>query len=101
MIAEDKSMGSPMEERERLLKQVRKKVHYLFLFCFICFIWVFETVFSLCGPGCPGICSIDQAGFELRDLFASVSQVLVLMMDATTAWPFICFKSYELSKKSM
>lgn len=45
MIAEDKSMGSPMEERERLLKQVRKKVHYLFLFCFICFIWVYETVF--------------------------------------------------------
>lgn len=24
MIAEDKSMGSPMEERERLLKQVEK-----------------------------------------------------------------------------
>lgn len=26
MVAEDKSMGSPMEERERLLKQVGKNI---------------------------------------------------------------------------
>ena len=32
MIAEDKSMGSPMEERERLLKQV-EKTNILILIC--------------------------------------------------------------------
>lgn len=32
MIAEDKSMGSPMEERERLLKQVGK-TNILILIC--------------------------------------------------------------------
>lgn len=32
MIAEDKSMGSPMEERERLLKQVTK-AYTLILIC--------------------------------------------------------------------
>lgn len=43
MIAEDKSMGSPMEDRERLLKQVGKK-YILILICqdfvniLICFI---------------------------------------------------------------
>jgi intraflagellar transport protein 74 len=43
MIAEDKSMGSPMEERERLLKQVKKQ-NILNLMCqvllsiLICFI---------------------------------------------------------------
>ena len=43
MIAEDKNMGSPMEERERLLKQV-EKTNILILKCqdlvnvYICFI---------------------------------------------------------------
>jgi len=43
MIAEDKNMGSPMEERERLLKQVGK-TNILILKCqdlvnvYICFI---------------------------------------------------------------
>lgn len=32
MVAEDKSMGSPMEERERLLKQVGK-TNILILIC--------------------------------------------------------------------
>jgi hypothetical protein len=28
---------------------------------------------SLCSPGCPGTCSLDQAGLELRDPSASAS----------------------------
>ena len=40
---------------------------------------------SLYNPGCPGTCSVDQAGLELtRDLPASASQVLGLKVCATT-----------------
>jgi hypothetical protein len=40
--------------------------------------WVlgFGDRFSLCGSGCPGTHSVDQAGLELRNLPASTSQVL-------------------------
>jgi hypothetical protein len=38
----------------------------------------FEMGVSLCSPGCPGTHSVDQAGFELRNLPASASQVLGL-----------------------
>jgi hypothetical protein len=40
---------------------------------------------SLCSPGCPGTHSVDQAGFKLRNLPASVSQVLGLKACTTTA----------------
>jgi hypothetical protein len=36
-------------------------------------------------PGCPGTHTVDQAGFELRNLPASASQVLGLKACATTA----------------
>jgi hypothetical protein len=39
----------------------------------------------LCNPGCPGTHSVDQAGLELRNPPASVSQVLGLKACATTA----------------
>jgi hypothetical protein len=58
-----------------------------FCFClkFFCFVCLFvETDFSLCNPGCPGTHSVDQAGLELRDLLASVSQVLGLKACAAT-----------------
>ena len=42
--------------------------------------------FSLCCPGYPGICSVDQAGLKLRDPHASASWVLGLKAFATTAW---------------
>jgi hypothetical protein len=42
------------------------------------FFLVFQSRVSLCSHGCPGICSVDQAGLELRDLPASASQVLEL-----------------------
>jgi hypothetical protein len=38
---------------------------------------------SLCGPGCPGTHSVDQAGHELRNPPASASQVLGLKACAT------------------
>jgi hypothetical protein len=44
---------------------------------------VFRDRVSLCSPGCPGIHSVDQAGLELRDPFASASQVLGLKACAT------------------
>jgi hypothetical protein len=37
----------------------------------------------LCSPGCPGICSVDQAVLKLRDGPASVSQVLELTVCVT------------------
>jgi hypothetical protein len=39
---------------------------------------------SLCSPGCPGTHIVDQAGLKLRNLPASVSQVLGLKVCATT-----------------
>jgi hypothetical protein len=40
--------------------------------CLFCFSrWDF-----LCSPGCPGTSSVNQAGLELRNPFASVSWVL-------------------------
>jgi hypothetical protein len=54
----------------------------LFFFFFL----VFRDRFSLCSPGCPGTHSVDQAGLELRNPPASVSQVLELKACATTAW---------------
>jgi hypothetical protein len=48
-------------------------MYILFLFVF-----VFGDRVSLCSPGCPGTHSEDQAGFELRNLPASASQVLGL-----------------------
>ena len=37
-------------------------------------------------PSCPGTCSVDQAGLELRDPPASASWVLGLKTCATTIW---------------
>jgi hypothetical protein len=36
---------------------------------------VFQERVSLCSPGCPGTHSVDQAGFELRNLPASASKL--------------------------
>jgi hypothetical protein len=65
----------------------------LFLFVLFCLVgWFFEIGF-LCSPGCPGTCSVDQAGLELRNPPASASasdsasQVLGLKACATTAGP--------------
>ena len=63
----------------------------LFCFLFVClFGWlVFRGRVSLCGPGCPGTHSVDQAGLELRNLPASATQVLGLKACATTARPSV------------
>ena len=42
-----------------------------FLLLFVSFCFCHRV--SLCSPGCPGTCSADQAGLELRDLPASAS----------------------------
>jgi hypothetical protein len=39
---------------------------------------------SLCSPGCPGTCSVVQAGFELTGSHAFDSSVLGLRACATT-----------------
>jgi hypothetical protein len=55
-------------------------------FClFVLFCFVFQDRVSLCSPGCPGTHFVDQAGLELRNLPASVSQVLGLKACTTTA----------------
>jgi hypothetical protein len=56
------------------------RMFFVFGFVFL----VFRDRVSLCSPGCPGTHSIDQAGLELRNLPASVSQVLGLKTCTTT-----------------
>ena len=60
-----------------------------FLFClfgwFLFFVLFFRDRVSLCIPRCPGTHFVDQAGLELRNPPASVSQVLGLKACATTA----------------
>jgi hypothetical protein len=66
--------------------------YYYYLFWFGL---VFPDRVSLCIPGCPGTHSVDQAGLELRNLFASASQVLGLKA-CTAAWQFINFLKKNL-----
>jgi hypothetical protein len=47
--------------------------------------------FFVCGPGCPGTCSVDQPVLELRDLTASASKVLGLMTTLPTPGQRIIF----------
>jgi hypothetical protein len=51
--------------------------HSLALCLFVClFVCLFQGRVSLYSPGCPGTHFVDQAGLELRNPPASVSQVL-------------------------
>jgi hypothetical protein len=52
---------------------------------------VFRDRVSLYSPGCPGTHSVDQAGLELRNPPASVSQVLGLKVCATTPGLLLLF----------
>jgi len=55
------------------------------LFCFVLFCFVcFQDRVSLGSLGCPGACSVEQAGLKLRDPAASASKVLRLKACATT-----------------
>jgi hypothetical protein len=45
---------------------------------------VVSTEFLYGSPGCPGIHYIDEAGLKLRDLLASISQMLGLKASTTT-----------------
>jgi hypothetical protein len=58
---------------------------YLFIYLFI-YLLVFQDRVSLCSSGCPGTHSVNQAGFKLRNLPASASQMLGLKACATTAF---------------
>ena len=63
---------------------------FVFVFClgdyyyFVVFLLLFQDRVSLCSPGCPGTCSVDQAGLELRYQTASASQMLGYKACATT-----------------
>ena len=50
----------------------KSKAYSFFLLFFVLF-GFFKTRLSLCSPGCPGTCSVDQASLELRDPLASAS----------------------------
>jgi hypothetical protein len=68
-----------------LLFAVINFVCLFFVFCLFCFVLFFRNRVSLCSPGCPRTHSVDQAGLELRNSPASVSQVLELKAFATTS----------------
>jgi hypothetical protein len=61
---------------------------FLSFFVFVClfgFLFLFfRDRVSLYSSGCPGTQSVDQAGLELRNPFASASRVLGLKACATT-----------------
>jgi hypothetical protein len=63
------------------LEQIRM---FSFYFIFCLFVLFFRDRVSLCSPGRPGTHSVDQAGFEFRNLPASASRVLGLKACATT-----------------
>lgn len=46
---------------------------------------------SLCGLCCPGTCSIDEAGLELRNPTDSATQVLRLKAGTSTAQPALYY----------
>jgi hypothetical protein len=50
----------------------------IYLFYIVCLFLISQDRVSLHNPGCPGTCSIDQVGLELRDPPASASQVVGL-----------------------
>jgi hypothetical protein len=63
------------------------------LFWFWFLVLVFQSV-SPYSPGYPRTLSVDQAGFTLRDLPASTSQVLVLKA-CTTTLDYIILKDFK------
>ena len=52
-------------------------------FFFVCLVLVFQDRVSLCSPGCPGTCFVDQASLELSGPLVCASQVLALKVCAT------------------
>ena len=66
---------------------------FVWVFVVVVVVVVFQDRVSLCTSGCPGTHSVGQAGFELRNLPASASQVLGLQVCATTTWPYIYFNN--------
>ena len=44
-------------------------VNCLFVCCYILFCFAFLDRASLCSPGCPGTSSVDQASFELMEIY--------------------------------
>ena len=72
----------------------RSKKSFTFLFysfCLFVCLFVFQDRVSLYSPSCPGTHFGDQAGLELRNPPASVSQVLGLKACATTAQRVLLF----------
>ena len=61
-----------------------KDAHLIFFFLGDKFL--FPRQASLCSPGCPGAHCEVQVGFELTNLSAPASQVLLLKACATSAW---------------
>jgi hypothetical protein len=62
----------------------------IFIYSFLLMLLFFQDRVSLCSP--PGTHSVDQAGFKLRNLPASASQVLGLKVCTTTAQLILFFK---------
>jgi hypothetical protein len=65
--------------------------YYLKLLLLLLLLIFFGDRVPLYCSGCPGTHSVEQAGFELRNLSVSASQVLGLKVCATTAWLWLSF----------
>jgi hypothetical protein len=71
------------------------KFHEVIVVLFFVFVLVLffsrQVFFSLYFPGYPGTYSVYQPGLKLRNLPASVSEVLGLKECITTTWQSHCF----------
>jgi hypothetical protein len=70
-------LNSGPSEKQSVLLTTEPSLQPLFLFVclFVCFCLLFslQDRVSLCSPGCPETCSVDQADLELIDLPTSAS----------------------------
>ena len=65
-----------LTNKAQLLFPHRAQIFFFLLLLFLPPLLPSPLTVSLCSPGCPGMCSGDQAGLKLRNLPASASQVL-------------------------
>ena len=68
-------------------------------FFFVCLVLVFQDRVSLCSPGCPGTCFVDQASLELpqRSICVCLPSAGVKDVCTTAGSAFLSFLSFFLS----
>jgi hypothetical protein len=87
-LAPDKELSTKQSEDTTKVQPGEPVSFLVLVLVWFGLVLVFRDKVSLNGHGCPGTHSVDQAGLELRNPFASASasQLLGLKACTTTAW---------------